>query len=233
MGCRVICDKGTQLPNLQLVLIVSALAATNFQLGAVRFALGLQPASVKCLTFPTSLAKLIPHPITHSHIFAYANFSSYLLRNYATGCRRAHAANKIRNKLRDAWVMRQPTDCHNLCCGKPPVASVSWPVLPFQRRGTADPDTDTDSGCLYCLFNMCTVAWITSSSNSRNISGSNGNKGFSLSYAAHLKRQQSAIVAFAAITMSSLLLLYRLFRPIFRPPPTLSFSTPIMSENLK
>lgn len=103
----------------------------------------------------------------------------------------------------------------------------------FSAPGTADPDTDTDSGCLYCLFNMCTVAWITSSSNSRNISGSNGNKDYSLSYAAHLKRQRSAIVAFAAITMSSLLLLYRLFRPIFRPPPTLSFSTPIMSENLK
>lgn len=66
-------------------------------------------------------------PNPYPHIFAYANFSSYLLWNYASRCRRAYAANKIRNKLRDAWVMRQPSVCHNLCCGKP----TSRPVLAF------------------------------------------------------------------------------------------------------
>jgi len=28
-------------------------------------------------------------------------------------------ANKTRNKLRDAWLMRQPSVSRNLCCGKP------------------------------------------------------------------------------------------------------------------
>lgn len=71
-------------------------------------------------------------------------------------------ANKTRYKLHDAWLMRQPSVGRNLCCGKP--RATNWrhglrvtSCQPNQNVQLFSSATD----CLYCLFNMCTVAWLS------------------------------------------------------------------------